>query len=596
MILTSSDLHLLQGFIAGDQEAFAVLVSRHQGLVRATCARQADSGWEDDCVQAVFLVLAKRPSAALRTGNLPGWLVRVAWFVCRRSRRAAVRRQHAERDAAQLHATVVTPIPSEPDALSYLDDCLQKLPSRQRAAVTLHYLTGHPAEEVAALLGVTRDNAYQLLSRGLAGLRLLLAQRGAALSATALVALLGGQAQAASAAGANSAGALATLTATLTATPSPTATTLANGAMTAMTIATSAPLALAASLLLAVGLTATALTAEHPRPSEMPMADSAPKNEASGTVGTAVGTTAGGRQTDDRAWRRDLENKLDQEITCDIQGRDLTETVSLLEQVIPGKFVLDPKVMAANPQPITLTVTRMKLRYAIDFIMRQNSLQYTLRDGAFYVTFADPDWHRKLENQLEQEITLDFENKDFGEVVSFLQKVTNANVVLDPRVMVADLPPITLQVERMKLEHLLDFILRQNSLRYSLRNEAIVITLADPARLALRGARKTRGVHLEDASVALQSILEQRVTAEFTDTPRNEVFNFLRKITGGMNLIISPEIAQHEANITLKVTDMQLKDVLSWLSELQALSISVENDALYVEVSAAQPDAPGVTK
>jgi hypothetical protein len=63
-----------------------------------------------------------------------------------------------------------------------------------------------------------------------------------------------------------------------------------------------------------------------------------------------------------------------------------------------------------------------------------------------------------------------------------------------------------------------------------------------------------------------------------------------------MNLIISPEIAQHEANITLKVTDMQIKDVLSWLSELQALSISVENDALYVEVSAAQPDAPGVTK
>jgi type II secretory pathway component GspD/PulD (secretin) len=458
--------------------------------------------------------------------------------------------------------------------------------------------------------------------------------------------------------------------------------------MTAMTIATSAPLALAASLLLAVGLTATALAAEHPRPAEMPMADSAPKNEPSGTVGTAVGTPARGRQNDDLAWRA-IEDRLEMRITVDFQGQALSETMSFLGQSSGVKFVIDPKVMAANPHPITLKVHDMKLRYALDFILSQNSLQYTLRDGSCYITFAGPDWHRKLENQLEQEITLDFENKDFGEVVSFLQKVTNTTVVLDPRVMVADLPPITikvdrmklkdvfdfiqkltalqytpinggifftlaepgwrrhvedllmqeitldfknkdfgevvsflqkitpanvvldprvmaaklspttLQVERMRLKHLLEFILRQNSLQYSLRNEAIVITLADPARLALRRALKTRGVHLEGASVTLQSTpasvalhdkLEQRLTAKFTETSSNEVFKFLRLVTG-MNLIISPEIAQHEANITLKVTDMRLKDVLIRLSELQELSISEENGAVYVEASAAQPDA-----
>jgi RNA polymerase sigma factor (sigma-70 family) len=171
------DLPLVERFIAGDHEAFAVLVTRYHGLVRAACARQADPEWVDDCVQAVFLVLSRRPSAALRSGNLPGWLVRVAWFVCRRSQRAAVRRQQAERDAAHLNAAAMTALPPESEALAHLDDCLQRLPSRQREAVTLHYLTGHPAEEVAALLGVSRDNAYQLLSRGLAGLRQMLAQR-----------------------------------------------------------------------------------------------------------------------------------------------------------------------------------------------------------------------------------------------------------------------------------------------------------------------------------------------------------------------------------------------------------------------------------
>ncbi len=85
-------------------------------------------------------------------------------------------------------------------------------------------------------------------------------------------------------------------------------------------------------------------------------------------------------------------------------------------------------------------------------------------------------WRTEITNQLEQEITLDFQDTDLTEVVAFLQRVTNANMVLDPRVIAAAPPPVTLRVERMKLRFVLDFIMKITGLKYSLRNEAIYVS------------------------------------------------------------------------------------------------------------------------
>ena len=491
----TSDNDLLQRFIADDQEAFAVLVARHHGVVRAACARQAMPGESDDCVQAVFLVLARRPTAALRAGNLPGWLVRAAWFVCRHSRRAAVRRHQAEHDAAQLSATAPAgPVP-ESEALAQLDDCLQRLPARQRAAVTLHYLAGQSADEVATSLGISRDNAYQLLSRGLAGLRGLLARRGVALSVAALGALLGGQAQAATSSG---------IIATLSASPSPTATALAHGAMTAMTIATATPFALAAGLLLAVGLTTSALTAEHAPPVAPPPALTAPV-AASAVTPPAVA----GQQADDTAWRRAIEAQLQQEITLDFQDQDLAEVVSFLHKVTNANIIVYPMVIAAAPPPITLKVDKMQLKFVLAFIMKLTSLDYTLRDGAIFIAPAD--------------------------------------------IIAESKPP------------------------------------AAPA-----GVRITSGAHLEGAPLALRDRLAQRVTFDFQDTPSDDVFQFLRQVSG-VNIVIAPAFATRARTVTLRVLDMPLKDALSWLAELQAIAITAEDGALYVSAPADAPVQPAGT-
>ncbi len=91
-------------------------------------------------------------------------------------------------------------------------------------------------------------------------------------------------------------------------------------------------------------------------------------------------------------------------------------------------------------------------------------------------------WRKEIANQLEQEITLDFQDTDLADVVSFLQRVTNANMVLDPRVAAAAPPPVTLRVERMKLRFVLDFIMKITGLKYTLRNEAIYVSNEEGTR------------------------------------------------------------------------------------------------------------------
>jgi len=85
-------------------------------------------------------------------------------------------------------------------------------------------------------------------------------------------------------------------------------------------------------------------------------------------------------------------------------------------------------------------------------------------------------WRKEIANQLEQEITLDFSDTDLVDVVGFLQRVTNANIVLDPRVAAGSPAPVTLRVDRMKMRFVLDFIMRITNLKYTLRNEAIYIS------------------------------------------------------------------------------------------------------------------------
>lgn len=242
-----TDAELLLACREGDQAALMVLIARYEDLVRRACRRQAPPSDIEDCVQAVFVVLARRPAAAAGAVALAPWLLRVAWHVANRARRASDRRRRAEASAAAEEARRQTAPVIE--ASEHLDDCLNQLPEKQRAAVCLRFFSSLSPEDVAARLGTSRDNAYKLITRGLATLRDLLARRGVAITGVALGTLLAGEAQAAT-------------PSLLVYQPTATAQALAHGTITAMKLSAILPLASVAGLLIALGTTTMLLTAE----------------------------------------------------------------------------------------------------------------------------------------------------------------------------------------------------------------------------------------------------------------------------------------------------------------------------------------------
>ena len=237
-----ADHLLLRRWMEGDQQAYGVLVERYQGLVITACRRQCGAADADDCAQAVLLVLARRPDAALRAPVLAAWLHQTAWYVCLQARRDAHQRQ---RRMCPLQEVADPEEPRPLEALEHLDACLITLPERQRAAVTLHYLLGKSADEVAEALQTSRDNAYQLLSRGLAHLRRALSRRGVAVTLTALIGFLGTEASAAQ---------RVVISRHVVQFPSPAVSALAEGGMPPMSKKSLVITALVAGLVVLVGI------------------------------------------------------------------------------------------------------------------------------------------------------------------------------------------------------------------------------------------------------------------------------------------------------------------------------------------------------
>ena len=77
---SASDGDLLARFVhQGDESAFAVLVARYGPMVRLAAGRMlTDAGDVEDCLQATFLVLARKAASLRRPDALAGFLHSVA--------------------------------------------------------------------------------------------------------------------------------------------------------------------------------------------------------------------------------------------------------------------------------------------------------------------------------------------------------------------------------------------------------------------------------------------------------------------------------------------------------------------------------------
>jgi RNA polymerase sigma factor (sigma-70 family) len=180
-----TDAQLLRRFVRdGDDGAFEALLRRHAGLVwsvaRRTLGHEHDA---EDVFQATFLVLARQAAQVRRPESLASWLHGTAFRMARRAKRTMARRHTHEHRAARA-ADVESPCePALRELQAVLDEEVQRLPAKYRAAFTLCVLEGRSREEAAAALSCEPGTVAVQLCRARKLLQRQLARRGVALTA-----------------------------------------------------------------------------------------------------------------------------------------------------------------------------------------------------------------------------------------------------------------------------------------------------------------------------------------------------------------------------------------------------------------------------
>ena len=185
------DLALLQRVRQhDDRRAFALLVGRHQGVLRALLRRLAggDAAWADELAQEAFLRAYQKLDSFRGEARFRTWLIRIATNVFLEQRRrgdaqlqAQTQALHEAADQHQVaadvlaHASQALPL-SDAVALSLdMQRALAALSEAERQAIVLSYWGDLSHAEAAQALGCPLGTLKTHLLRGRAKLETALA-------------------------------------------------------------------------------------------------------------------------------------------------------------------------------------------------------------------------------------------------------------------------------------------------------------------------------------------------------------------------------------------------------------------------------------
>ncbi len=196
------DLELLDRILAGEEEAFASLVERHQAmLVRLAMVFVRDRAVAEEVVQEVWMAALEGLSRFERRASVKSWLVSIAANLAKtrgqRERRStpfsALAPPGDENalavDPARFAANGGWASPPErwdeetPERLSlrresreWIEMAIGQLPEQQRAVMTMRDIDGLGSDEVCNVLGISETNQRVLLHRARSKVRAALEQ------------------------------------------------------------------------------------------------------------------------------------------------------------------------------------------------------------------------------------------------------------------------------------------------------------------------------------------------------------------------------------------------------------------------------------
>jgi RNA polymerase sigma factor (sigma-70 family) len=188
-----TDGELLAAFVrTGDGAAFEELVKRHGPMVLGVCRRLTpDHATAEDAFQATFLVLARRAAGVRPRERVGGFLYGVAYRTALKARMVLTRRRSREKQVNAMPEPAAPPAADWTDVRPVIDEELNRLPEKLRAAVVLCDLEGRSQREAARHLNVPPATLATRLAAARRTLAARLTRRGVTLSGGALAGLMG---------------------------------------------------------------------------------------------------------------------------------------------------------------------------------------------------------------------------------------------------------------------------------------------------------------------------------------------------------------------------------------------------------------------
>jgi len=157
MAASDDESKLVELSLAGDPEAYAALVHQHQSMIRAVAFRMTGSPDDaEELAQDAFLRAYRQLDTFNGSSKFSTWLCKIAINLSvdwrrRENRRAGIHAKWAEEVAAGNDAGG-----GFPDELSRrVQEALNRLPPKQRAAIVLTIYENQSHAEAAKTLGCT---------------------------------------------------------------------------------------------------------------------------------------------------------------------------------------------------------------------------------------------------------------------------------------------------------------------------------------------------------------------------------------------------------------------------------------------------------
>ncbi len=158
----------------GDNEAFDVLIRRHQSLVYCLATRlTGNQTTAEDIAQDAFLRVYQSAGRYSPTAKFTTWLYKIVYNLCidhiRRPRHLTISDESFDGFSAD---TTVTGELEAREISEKIHNAIEQLPDRQKQAVIMHRFGGLSHSQIAEIIGTTNAAVESLLVRAYAELRI----------------------------------------------------------------------------------------------------------------------------------------------------------------------------------------------------------------------------------------------------------------------------------------------------------------------------------------------------------------------------------------------------------------------------------------